>query len=110
MRPVVGHSRPDALNRAHPSTIVCPLTSGVAGFPTVPLPKGVSGLERASDILVDQVKAIDNRRLHRKLGALPDPYLSELRRKLLCILDFGQKDPALERRQTRPNTKAELRR
>jgi hypothetical protein len=34
------------------------------------------------------VKAIDTRRLHRKLGALPDPYLSELRRKLLCILDF----------------------
>ena len=90
VRPVVV-VQTDALNRAHPSTIVCPLTSGVAGFPNmlrVALPKGVSGLERASDILVDQVKAIDNRRLHRKLGALPDPYLSELRRKLLCILDF----------------------
>jgi hypothetical protein len=44
----------------------------------VALPKAVAGLSRASDVLVDQIKSIDNRRLRRKLGALPDPYLSEL--------------------------------
>lgn len=90
VRPVV-IVQTDALNRVHPSTIICPLTTKVAGFANllrVALPKGVSGLERASDILVDQVKAIDNRRLRRQLGPLPDPYLSELRRKLLCVLDF----------------------
>ena len=90
VRPVV-IVQTDALNRVHPSTIVCPLTTKVAGFDNllrVALPKGVSGLERASDILVDQVKAIDNHRLRRQLGPLPDPYLSELRRKLLCVLDF----------------------
>jgi mRNA interferase MazF len=90
VRPVV-IVQTDALNRVHPSTIVCPLTTKVAGFANllrVALPKGVSGLERASDIRVDQVKAIDNRRLRRQLGPLPDPYLSELRSKLLCILDF----------------------
>ena len=81
----------DALNRSHPSTIICPLTTKVAGFPNplrVALPKGVSGLGRPSDVLVDQIKAIDNRRLRRRLGALPDPYLSDLRHKLLLILDF----------------------
>ncbi len=90
VRPVV-IVQTDGLNRVHPSTIICPLTTKVASFPNllrVALPKGVSGLDRPSDILVDQVKAIDNRRLRHKLGALPDPYLGELRRKLLLILDF----------------------
>jgi len=92
VRPVV-IVQTDSLNRVHPSTIICPLTTKIAGFPNllrVALPKGVSGLDRASDILVDQVKAIDNRRLRRKLGAVPDPYLGELRRKLLLILDFAE--------------------
>src|SRR3990172_2669191 len=90
IRPVVV-VQTDSLNRFHPSTIVCPLTTKVAGFENplrVAIPKGVSGLSRPSDILVDQVKAIDNRRLRRRLAALPDPYLTELRQKLLLILDF----------------------
>ena len=81
----------DALNRFHPSTIVCPLTTQTAEFDNplrAALPKRVSGLSRASDVLVDQIKSIDNRRLQRQLGALPDPYLSELRTKVLLILDF----------------------
>lgn len=84
-------TRPFALNHSHPSTIICPLTTKVAGFANplrVALSEGVSGLERPSDILVDQIKAIDNRRLRRSLGPLPDPHLSELRQKLLLILDF----------------------
>ncbi len=89
-RPVVV-VQTDALNRHHPSTIVCPLTTRVAGFANplrVAVPKGVSGMGRPSDILVDQVKAIDNRRLRRRIGPLPDPYMGELRHKLLLILDF----------------------
>ena len=81
----------DALNRHHPSTIVCPLTTRVANFANplrVAVPNGVSGLGRPSDILVDQIKAIDNRRLRRRIGPLPDPYMGELRHKLLLILDF----------------------
>lgn len=90
IRPVVV-VQTDSLNRYHPSTIICPLTTKVAGFENplrVAIPKGVSGLTRPSEILVDQVKSIDNRRLRRKLAALPDPYLTELRQKLLLILDF----------------------
>jgi mRNA interferase MazF len=89
-RPVVV-VQTDALNGAHPSTIVCPLTTKIAGFPNplrVAVPKGVAGLGRSSDILVDQIKAVDNRRLKRRLGPLPDPHLSELRQKILLILDY----------------------
>lgn len=99
VRPVVV-VQTDALNRSHPSTIICPLTTKVAGFANplrVALPKGVSGLDRPSDILVDQIKAIDNRRLRRSLGPLPDPHLSELRQKLLLILDFVEESLSSER-------------
>jgi mRNA interferase MazF len=90
VRPVVV-VQTDALNCVHPSTIVCPLTTKTAGFKNplrVALPKAVAVLSRVSDVLVDQIKSIDNRRLRRKLGALPDPYLSELPAKVLLILDF----------------------
>jgi mRNA interferase MazF len=90
VRPVVV-IQTDALNRYHPSTVVCPLTTKTAGFANhlrVPLPKGLTGLSRASDILVDQIKAIDHRQLRKELGPLPDPYLGKLRRKLLLILDY----------------------
>lgn len=97
VRPVVV-VQTDALNRSHPSTIICPVTTKIAGFENplrVALPKGVSGLSRSSDVLVDQIKSIDNRRLRRRLGALPDPYLSELRAKLLLILDFVEESLSL---------------
>lgn len=64
VRPVVV-VQTDALNRLHPSTIICPLTTRTAGFANplrIALPKGVSGLGPPSDVLVDQIKAIDNRR------------------------------------------------
>jgi mRNA interferase MazF len=96
VRPVVV-VQTDALNRVHPSTIICPLTTRTAGFSNplrVALPEGTSGLKQASDILVDQIKAVDNRRLRRKLGPLPDPYLAELRRKVLLILDFVEEASA----------------
>jgi mRNA interferase MazF len=96
VRPVVV-VQTDSLNRFHPSTIVCPLTTKIAGFENplrIALPKGVSGLTRPSDVLVDQVKSIDNRRLRRKLGPLPDPYLNELRTKILLILDFVEEASA----------------
>jgi mRNA interferase MazF len=96
VRPVVV-VQTDHLNRYHPSTIICPLTTKTAGFENplrVALPKGFTGLSRPSDILVDQVKAIDNRRLRKELGSLTDPYLGELRIKLLLVLDYVEESLA----------------
>lgn len=72
VRPVVV-VQTDLLNVEHPSTIVCPITSRVvpgAEILRVHLPKGRSGLSKPSDILVDQIRAIDNRRFVGRLGQL----------------------------------------
>ncbi len=90
IRPVVV-VQTDALNPYHLSTLICPLTTQIDEEETplrVAVPKGVSGLNAASDILIDQIKAIDNQRFRRKLGMLPEAYLNELRHKLLLVLDF----------------------
>ena len=57
----------------HPSTIVCPITTNVihgAEILRVHLPKKGNNLKKDSDILVDQIRAIDNRRFVKHLGEL----------------------------------------
>lgn len=81
VRPVVV-VQSDLINKDHPSTIVCPLTSHVIKELEI-LRVHVSGkdlgLEKDSDILVDQLRAIDNRRLVKHLGKLS----TGLQKKLL---------------------------
>ena len=72
VRPVVV-IQTNLLNGIHPSTIVCPVTTQVvkeANILRIHIPKRESRLNRDSDILVDQIRAIDNRRLIRHLGTL----------------------------------------
>lgn len=77
------------LNRAqHPSTLICPITSRVSrnsDILRVHLSSGMANLRQACDILMDQLRAIDNRRLIKRIGSLPDS-VSELTRKNLRIL------------------------
>lgn len=63
----------DLLNGVHPSTVICPLTSNVrreAETLRVHLTPGEAGLARPSDVMVDQIRAIDNRRLRRAMGKI----------------------------------------
>ena len=57
----------DLLNQTgHPSTIVAPLTTNTVDDAEplrVRVPSGTKGLRQTSDILIDQIRAIDNRRL-----------------------------------------------
>lgn len=81
VRPVVV-VQSDLLNGFHPSIVVCPLTSRVVPeveWLRVHLPAGVEGLVYASDVLVDQIRALDRRRLLEKLGVLPSELRSGLR-------------------------------
>ncbi len=58
------------LNNIHPSTVVCPITTTViqnSKLLRVHLKKGEAGLNQNSDILIDQVRAIDNRRFKKSL-------------------------------------------
>jgi mRNA interferase MazF len=69
-RPVV-IVQTDLLNETHQSTLICPITTNVnkeIELLRVHLKKGQ--LDKLSDILVDQVRAIDNKRLIKKLGQL----------------------------------------
>ena len=73
LRPVVV-VQTDLLNNIHPSTIICPVTSNVMkelDSLRVHLSGRDTGLREDSDILVDQIRAIDNRRFQKKLGTLP---------------------------------------
>lgn len=80
------------LNEAHhPSTLVCPLTATV--FPKirwlrVHLERNEAGLAKESDILVDQIRAIDNRRFKKRLGILRKSSQLRLLESLKVILDL----------------------
>ncbi|MBI3989642.1 MAG: type II toxin-antitoxin system PemK/MazF family toxin [candidate division NC10 bacterium] len=72
IRPVVV-VQTDLLNGVHPSTVVCPLTTNLqpkARFLRVHLRAGEAGLKQPSDIMVDQLRAIDNRRFLRETGKI----------------------------------------
>jgi mRNA interferase MazF len=72
LRPVVV-IQTNLLNNIHPSTVICPITTNViqkTKLLRVHLKKGEGGLKKNSDILIDQVRAIDNRRFVKHLGEI----------------------------------------
>lgn len=81
----------DLLNTVHPSTVVCPLTTKVAKgseILRVHVKKGIAGLSQASDIMIDQVRAIDNKRLISKLGELPHDLSVLVLENIKIVLDI----------------------
>ena len=75
----------------HPSTLICPLTSKVssnAELLRIHIPGGTANLIKGCDVLMDQLRAIDNRRLIRKIGMLPDMLIPLVRRGLKIVLDL----------------------
>jgi len=87
-RPVV-IIQTDLLNEFHPSTLVCPVTSMVnkdIQLLRVHLKKGQ--LEKPSDILVDHIRAIDNNRLKKRLGALTKVQIQTLKTNIRIVLDI----------------------
>lgn len=75
----------------HPSTLICPITSKISGksdILRVHLESGSAGLRQECDILIDQLRAIDNRRLVKKLGVLPASAIYSSRENLKIVLDL----------------------
>ncbi|HEY5090233.1 MAG TPA: type II toxin-antitoxin system PemK/MazF family toxin [Polyangia bacterium] len=68
----------------HPSTWVLPCTTRLVGenILRVRLVPGIAGNARECEVMIDQSRAIDNRRFKRKLGVLPAPLLREVKEKL----------------------------
>ena len=89
MRPVVV-VQTDLLNNHHPSTIVCPLTTQIhpkSDVLRVHLRKGEAGLMERSDIMVDQLRAIDNRRFLKRLGMIRSLNQKKLAENIQIILN-----------------------
>jgi mRNA interferase MazF len=81
----------DLLNEAeHPSTWVLPCTTRLAGesLLRVPLPKGIAGNRQSCEVMIDQSRAIDNRRFRRGLKPLPRSILREVEEKLRRLADL----------------------
>ena len=75
----------DLLNEAdHPSTWVLPCTTRLTGENQlrVVLPRGIAGNRQTCEVMIDQSRAIDNRRLVRALRALPRAIMAEVADKL----------------------------
>jgi mRNA interferase MazF len=79
------------LNAIHPSILICPLTTNVtesSQLLRVHIPSGISGTKIPSDVMIDQIRAIDKRRLVRKLGKLPDYLATHVRENLKIVMEL----------------------
>ncbi len=87
-RPVV-IIQTDLLNDTHMSTLICPITTNVKKeIELLRVHLKVGQLDKQSDILVDQIRAIDNRRLLKKLGQLTKDQKNKLKSNLRIVLDI----------------------
>jgi len=87
-RPVV-IVQTDLLNDTHLSTIVCPITTNIQpdmNILRVHLKK--SQLDQLSDVLIDQIRAIDNKRLIQRIGKLNQDQIQLLKKNLMIVLDL----------------------
>lgn len=88
IRPVVV-IQTDLLNGVHQSTIVCPLTTKtIDGIELLRIQVDASQVDQKSDILVDQIIALDNRKFIKKLGKLTAKQIERLTYSLKVVLDL----------------------
>jgi len=76
----------------HLSTIVCPLTTNLtngSNILRISVIKGTANLLQNCDIMIDQIRAIDNKRLIRKIGSLPQPLIEQIKENILIIFDIN---------------------
>lgn len=90
-RPVLVVQARALLHAGHPSTLVVPLTTNVVPD-AEPLRIGVpasAGLRRASDLLIDQLRAIDNERLIKgPIGRLAPSLMARVGIAICEVLDL----------------------
>ena len=75
----------------HPSTIICPITTKVekeTDILRVHLKKGMGNLNENCDIMIDQIRAIDNSRLVKKIGDLPADLTEQVKENIIITLDL----------------------
>jgi mRNA interferase MazF len=82
----------DLLNKFnHPSTLVCPITTNVKSESEIlrlHLGNQIKNLEKNSDVMIDQIRAINNNRLVKKIGLLPDSLQKKVKNNIEIVLDL----------------------
>ncbi len=90
VRPVV-IVQTDLLNEIHPSSVILPITTNVkkdAEILRVHLKKSKSKLKEDGDVMIDQIRAIDNKRLLKKVSTLDHPTSLKIKENLKILLDL----------------------
>ncbi|EPR65793.1 type II toxin-antitoxin system PemK/MazF family toxin [Cyclobacterium qasimii] len=75
----------------HPSTIICPITTNInkdAQILRVHLQKGMANLHQDCDVMIDQIRAIDNKRLVKRVGILPVELVEIIKENIKIVLDL----------------------
>lgn len=78
-------------NISHPSTIVCPITTNVqndSDILRVHVKKGMANLHEDCDIMIDQIRAVDNKRLIKKVGIVPADLIEKIKENIAIIFDL----------------------
>lgn len=76
---------------SHPSTIICPITTKIypeSEILRVHLKKGICNLHEDCDVMIDQIRAIDNKRLIKMIGKLPHEYVIKIKENISIVLDL----------------------
>ncbi|MFZ1705934.1 MAG: type II toxin-antitoxin system PemK/MazF family toxin [Saprospiraceae bacterium] len=91
IRPVVVVQNNFVTSQGHASTIICPLTTKLTvGTKILRIRIFKKNIEifQDSEILIDQIRAIDNRRLLKCVGTIDDKTISRMKESLAYILDL----------------------
>lgn len=75
----------------HPSTIICPITTKLnneSDVLRIRIHQGSCGLNENSDIMIDQIRAIDNSRFIKKIGFITNDMKSKIKENIMIVLDF----------------------
>jgi mRNA interferase MazF len=79
------------LNNEHPSVVICPVTTNVekdSDILRVHIRKGIANLKIESDIMIDQIRSVDNRRLLNKIGELTKELQLKVKDNIKIIFDL----------------------
>ena len=52
------------------------------------LKKGMANLNEDCDVMIDQIRAIDNKRLIKKVGDLPNELINKVKENIAIIIDL----------------------
>ena len=81
----------DVLNNIHPSTLICPITKNVkleSHILRVHLKKGIGKVKENCDIMIYQLRVINNKKLIEKMGELPDDISERVKENIRIVLDL----------------------